>query len=401
MRILYTFLLYLSYPFLYFKLKKRFGKEYIKQRKKTKIKGNFDCIIHAASVGEQVLIIPLVKEFIKNGKKVLITCATDTGFQKAKDNFGGEELVSISYLPFDFPSSLKAFFKNVKAKSLILVETEIWPNIIYFAHKNGIKIFLINGRISDKSYLSYKKLSFFLKNLFKFFEKVVVRSEKDFERFVAIGCPENKVKVCGNLKLTNKPEVKHNVKIETKKPVVVFGSTRDGEEEVILHYLNDLIKKGLFLPIFVPRHIERTGEIIEVVKNFGFEPVLSNGEVDFKLKDNEVLIVNETGKLVSYYAIADLCFVGGSLVNFGGQNFAEPLFLGKPTVTGKFLSNFEDLRDALGNYFTVAENGKELKFFIENFFENRQYFIKKAMEAAAYLESNSQSLECVLGEIKC
>ncbi len=400
MRIIYTLLLYIAYPLIYLKLKKRFGKGYIKLRKYPNIKGEFDCIIHGASVGEQVLIVPLVKALLKEGKKILLTCATDTGFKKGKDNFGKEKDVAISYLPFDFPFSLKEFFKNVKATSFIFVETELWPNTIFYAKKYGLKLFLINGRISDKSFPNYKSVSFFLKKLFDNFEKVIVRSQKDFERFVQIGCGREKLKVCGNLKLVNKPEVKHKIVVETNLPIVVFGSTRDYEEGLILEYLKGLIGKK-FAAIFVPRHIERVEEIVKEVKKHGFSPVLSNGKGKFKLDSKDVLIVNETGKLVSFYAIADLCYVGGSLVDFGGQNFVEPLFLGKPVVTGKFLSNFEDLKESLSDYFTIVEGGNELRFFIENFFENKQYFNDRAVKASEILAKNSQSLDCVLGEIKC
>ncbi len=261
-------------------------------------------------------------------------------------------------------------------------------------------MYLINGRISNKSFPNYKRFSFFLKRLFENFERVIIRSEKDFERFVQIGCERGKLRVCGNLKLANKPEVRHKIVVETNLPIVVFGSTRDYEEGLILEGLKELIGK-VFSPIFVPRHIERVEEIVNEIKKHGFNPVLSNGKSNFKLDSRDILIVNETGKLVSFYAIADLCFVGGSLVDFGGQNFAEPLFLGKPVITGKFLSNFEDLKDLLSDYFTIVENNRELRFFIENFFEKRQYFIERSIKASKILENNLKSLHCTLGEVEC
>ncbi len=400
MRIFYTVLLYLFYPVIYFKIRKRFGKDYIKLRKTPEIKGNFDFIVHAASVGEQVLIVPVVKAIVEKGYKVLLTCATDTGFNKAKDNFGSEHNVGICYFPFDFPFSLKTFFSNVKAKSIIFVETELWPNAIHYAYKKGLKLFLVNGRISDKSFPLYKKFRFYLKELFNCFEKVIVRSEEDFEKFLNIGCEREKLKICGNLKLLNKPLKKVDILINSDLPIVVFGSTRDYEEELIVESLKDLIGTKIN-PIIVPRHVQRTEEIVDVVKKSGFNPVLSDGKNTFVLKKGDILIVNETGKLISYYAAAELCYVGGSLVDFGGQNFVEPLFLGKPVVTGRFLSNFKDLKEILYNYFTIVENGNELHFFVENFFENKQYFIKKAKDAVEFLEKSKQSLECILEEILC
>ncbi len=398
MRIVYTVLLYLFYPVIYFKISKRFGKNYIKLRKTPEVKGNFDFIVHAASVGEQVLIVPVVKAIVEKGYKVLLSCTTDTGFNKAKDNFGSEHNVEICYFPFDFPFSLKTFFSNVKAKSIIFVETELWPNSIHYAYKKGLKLFLVNGRISDKSFPLYKKFRFYLKKLFNCFEKVIVRSKEDFEKFLNIGCKKEKLKICGNLKLLNKPLKKVDILINSDLPIVVFGSTRDYEEELIIESLKDLIGTKIN-PIIVPRHIQRTEEIVDVVKKSGFNPVLSNGKNTFVLKKGDILIVNETGKLVDYYAAADLCYVGGSLVDFGGQNFVEPLFLGKPVVTGRFLSNFKDLKEILCNYFTIVENGNELHFFVENFFENKQYFINKAKDAVKFLEKSALSLECILEEI--
>ena len=401
MRILYTFALYIAYPFLYFKLKKRFGKEYFKQRKNPTVEGSFDCIIHAASVGEQVLVAPVVDSLVKKGKRILLTCATDTGLEKAKSNFGESENVEVCYFPFDFPSSLKVFFSKVKAKSLILVETELWPNSIFYAEKNNLKIFLINGRISDKSLKNYKRFSFFLKKLFAKFEKVLVRTEKDGRRFEEIGCPPEKIKVCGNLKLANPPKVREKISIKSSSPVFVLGSTRDYEEELIIEYLKDLIEEGRITPAFAPRHPERTDEVAQAVKKFGFNPVFSKGKSEFELKKGDILIVNETGRLVDFYAVADFCFVGGSLADFGGQNFAEPVFLGKPVIVGKFLSNFEDLKEVLSDYVFIAESPSEFKFLVENFLEKPEYFKAKAEEGKKTLEKNSQSLECVLGEIEC
>ncbi len=385
---------------MFFKLKKRFGKRYFYLRGNPEVKGDFDCIVHAASVGEQVLIAPFVRKLVEKGKRVLLTASTDTGLQKAEYNFKGKENVTISYFPFDFPHSVNIFFEGVKARAIIFVETELWPNAIIHASKNGLKLYLVNGRLSDRSIKWYRRFAFFMRKLFDHFEQIAVRSERDKDRFVSIGCNPDKIKVCGNLKLAVRPEINEKIEVKSDKTIVVFGSTRDYEEELILENIKDLIEKRIKV-IIVPRHVERVNEVVTAIKKYGFTPVLSNGRNRFVLKNKDVLIVNETGKLTGFYEIADLCYVGGSLVDCGGQNFVEPLFLGKPTVTGKFLSNFEDMKELLGDFFFIVENGRELKFFIESFLEKEEYFNEVALRARDFLEKQGKSLDCVLEVVKC
>ncbi len=399
MMFLYNILVYILLPVAWVVLAKKYDNEYVVSRQKFSVEGEFDFIIHAASVGEQNLIVPLVEELSGKGFKILLTAATKTGLNKAVERFSDYGNISVSYFPLDFKHSVKRFFSGLKAKKMVLVETELWPNAICEAYNKGMELYIVNGRISNKSLKFYKAGSFFLSKLFGMFKKIIVRSEEDGKRFSEIGCPKNKVKICGNLKLSAPPKVSCSITIKSDSPVMVFGSTRDGEEEIIVEYMEDLMKEGKIAPVFVPRHTDRCENIKSYLENRGFQVVLSNEKSEFVLEKGSILLVNETGKLVSYYNAAELCYVGGSLVDKGGQNFAEPLFLGKPTVCGPYLDNFSDIKEILFDYFYIAENGRELRFFVENFLENPKIFKEKGEKAVKTISENVGSLNCVLKEL--
>lgn len=298
--------------------------------------------IHASSVGEINLSTSLIDRYINEKEfNILITMMTDTGYARAKELYKDNSRVFVKYFPLDNLFSIKKILQMIKLESLIIVETEIWPNLISLSTGN---LFMINGRISDKSFGKYKKISVFLKPYLKKINCFLMQSLEDAKRIISIGADLDKVKSVGNLKFDidlpdyNSIELgnlKKELKINDEK-IFVIGSSRDGEEEILLNYLMGLDYKI----IIVPRHLERVEEIISVigVKDLTYS-LFSKGVSN----DSKVIIVDRMGALRKFYAIADITFVGGTLVNVGGHSLLEPLYYGKTPIFGKYLQNVKDI----------------------------------------------------------
>jgi 3-deoxy-D-manno-octulosonic-acid transferase len=278
------------------------------------------------------------------------------------------------------------------------VETELWINLIEEAQSHNIEIIIVNGRISDSSFKTYKKLRFLFNNSLNKISKCLVRYREDGNRFAQLGIDTAKIKVTGNLKLAMNPKPEH-LEIKKEKPLILFASTREGEEKLILDTIVKLIKKNEISTIFAPRHPERTDEITKLCKQHGLLTAFSKKNYSFNLKHNEVLIVNETGRLLSFYSKADLVFVGGSLVPLGGQNFVEPFFFEKPVITGKHLENFQDIYPLFKNCLTVIENETQLQKQIISYLQDKSPFIEKGKQGKKVLNSQRKSLNSTLKEI--
>ncbi len=397
---LYSILSVLAFPFLKKKMRRRFGDSYIRDRMWTSnsVSGRYDYLIHAASVGEQNVVAPVVAELARMGFKILLTAATDTGLAQAAKHHSDSDNVVRCYLPFDLSGPVNRFFDAIKIEKLVLVETEIWPRLILRAKKTGAKVFLINGRLSDTAFPGYRRFSIFLKDVLSAVDRCLVRYPLDGERFQAIGIAPERVRVCGNLKLSAWPEISA-VSLIAKEPLMVFGSTRDGEEEMILDEMGDVMRNGHPIPVFAPRHVERSGEVARLLRHAGFDVILSSGKKEFNLKPGQALLVDETGRLLSFYAASDICFVGGSLVPKGGQNFIEPFFFGKPVITGSNLINFQDILHLFESFMTIVDTSRELAFAVETCLSAPAGFREKAKSARKMLESEKFALPCVLEEL--
>jgi 3-deoxy-D-manno-octulosonic-acid transferase len=292
-----------------------------------------------SSVGEVNLSEPLVNRFLSENKKVFITVVTDTGYELALKKYG--DSLSVFYFPLDNIFVLRKILSNINLKKLILVETEIWPNLINEAYKHG-SISIINGRISDKSFKSYKKIHYFLKNILNKITYFIMQTELDADRIIALGASKDRVFNFGNLKfniqLQNYSdyellEIKNRFGIKNEK-IFVAGSTREGEEKLILEVFSKLKGYKLFI---VPRHLNRIEEIeVEL------------GDTSYTLwteakKNTDVILVDAMGELRRLYALSDIAFVGGTLVDVGGHSLLEPLFYMKFPIFGRFTQNVRDI----------------------------------------------------------
>lgn len=303
--------------------------------------------VHCSSVGEINLSETLIKKLLDNRKeRILLTMFTDTGIGVARDKFVKNERVDIFYFPLDDRKNILDILKRIKLNLLILVETEIWPNLITEIGKKS-KVIIVNGRISDRSFKRYQKLSSYLKKIFLYVDRFYMQSDEDSRRIIEIGAEKSRVETLGNLKFDisfqnysdeERKELQSLFNVDSRK-VFTAGSSRSGEYEILLDTFKNL--KNTLL-VLVPRHIERTPKIEEIIKEYGFS-YKKYSELESKKEKTDIIIVDKIGILRKIYSITDIAFVGGTLVNIGGHSLLEPLFYGKTPIFGPYLQNVKEI----------------------------------------------------------
>lgn len=303
--------------------------------------------VHCSSVGEINLSETLIKKLLDNRKeRILLTMFTDTGIGVARDKFVKNERVDIFYFPLDDRKNILDILKRIKLNLLILVETEIWPNLITEIGRKS-KVIIVNGRISDRSFRRYQKLSSYLKKIFLYVDRFYMQSDEDSRRIIEIGAEKSRVETLGNLKFDisfqkysdeERKELQSLFNVDSRK-VFTAGSSRSGEYEILLDTFKNL--KNTLL-VLVPRHIERTPKIEEIIKEYGFS-YKKYSELESKKEKTDIIIVDKIGILRKIYSITDIAFVGGTLVNIGGHSLLEPLFYRKTPIFGPYLQNVKEI----------------------------------------------------------
>ena len=313
--------------------------------------------LHAVSVGEVNLCTQLIRALEPRvpNLKIVVSTTTTTGMAELRRRLPTH--VSKIYYPVDRRKFVNRALAMINPKAIVLVEAEIWPNFLWRAQRLGIPVFLANARLSDRSYPRYKKFSFLFRPLFASFVGVGCQNEADAVRLRDVGCRPEAVRVVGNLKFDaaklneqrtlDVPAMLRQLGVPADAPILVAGSTHDGEE-IILAEMGQRLRKQfpkLFL-ILVPRHFERCREIGQRLRARGVK-FFWRSEVSAKIQcgegDWECLLVNTTGELRFFYEQATVVFVGKSLTAIGGQNPIEPGALGKAMVFGPNMQNFADV----------------------------------------------------------
>lgn len=306
--------------------------------------------VHAVSIGEVLAVANLVQNLKSSfpSCRVVISTVTQTGYAVALKTFSPKCLVI--YAPLDFSLIVKKFVSLIRPKIYIVMETEIWPNLFAELHRNHVPIVQVNGRISDKAFKRYKRARFLLKKTLLCVSAFLMQSHADKKRIVFLGAPEDKVHVIGNLKFDDLPkQTGFNPKgLEFDEHAVwwVAGSTHPGEEKIVLSIFKSLVKEFSHLRLIIaPRHIERTGEIVDLVKENGLSPLRFSSIAKPAGHQDSVIVVDTIGNLKDLYSMAKLVFVGKSLTLRGGHNIIEPAFFGKPIFIGPHMENFKDIVD--------------------------------------------------------
>jgi 3-deoxy-D-manno-octulosonic-acid transferase len=325
-------------------------------------------VFHAVSVGEVHAAQPLIDAFMQRYPhwRVLVTTSTPTGSERVHKLFGVR--VEHVYLPFDYPAAVRRFYSHFQPRLLILLETELWPNLLRLGPATGCRLIVANARLSERSKRSYQRFVLLAGRMLSCLDLVAAQSEADGSRFIELGLDPRKLNIIGSLKFdVSIPAEKIELASQLKpawlgRGVWIAASTRDREEAKVLEaFMQVLQVQPQTLLLLVPRHPERFAQVAREVRSRGLAlQYFSKGEA--LLPGTQVLLGDTMGDMMLYYALADLAFVGGSLVDTGCQNIIEPAALALPVITGPSLYNFrkvsELLRDAGG--MQVVGDAREL-----------------------------------------
>jgi len=312
--------------------------------------------VHAVSLGESIAATPLIKAYqnAHPDHQILITSTTPTGSAHISKTFGSS--VFHVYTPFDLPHIVKRFLQKTKPKKLVIMETELWPNLIFYSQKRNIPILLANARLSEKSARGYKRILWLTKPMLNSLTLIATQTHSDAQRFAELGALKEKIHITGNIKFDiNIPE---DIIIKSKqlrqewgtnRPTFIAASThKDEEEKVLLAFAK--IKKAIpqCLLVLVPRHPERFNEVAELCEKHHYQ--ITRYSKNAPAQNNIDIFLGDTmGKLLLFYAASDVAFVGGSLVPTGGHNLLEPAALKIPSVVGPYTFNFSAITQKLIN----------------------------------------------------
>jgi 3-deoxy-D-manno-octulosonic-acid transferase len=343
--------------------------------------------VHAVSVGEVMAVEGLLEELrvIYPDTQFVISTVTSTGNKLAKNIAKVNDFVT--YLPLDFSFIVKRVLNRIRPGIFIIAETEIWPNLISILYKKKIPVVIVNGRISDKSFKGYLWIKFLLGPILNKINLFCVQTKRDQERLNSLGVIPDKIEVTGNMKFDVKDyadlkkdylDYRRKLNLTIADKLWVAGSTHPQEEEIILRAYKKLLSEFATLRLMLaPRHPERVFEIEDLIKKFGFSPfriTLLNSRTQEFVNLRTVFILDTIGQLLSFYNIAEIVFVGGSLIKRGGHNILEPAILGKPIVFGPYMFNFQEIMDLFlkNNAAILVHNEAELIQKIQELLRNPQ-----------------------------
>ena len=306
--------------------------------------------LHGSSLGELRGLLPVICLLKTAGIQFFITCSTPAGRE-----FLSQEGLPGAYQPIDTVQAVNCFLDRLQPRALILAETEFWPVLLYETISRGIQAGMVNARLSEKSTSRYRLIKPLFSRILSCFRGVLTRSEEDSNRFMRLGV---KTEIAGDGKaLVTKEEPKADWKRKIKsgpRGILVAGSTRTGEEKVVL----EIARLTGLTPVIVPRHLNRIGEVLSLARRSGFKPDLWTDN----LLDSTCLIVDARGILSSLYGLADIAFIGGTLGTIGGHNILEPLAHAVPVITGPSYYHFTDVvkrasKDNICRVFSTVEQG--------------------------------------------
>lgn len=395
-------------PFLIFvlitgKYRKHLGERFgfIPKARLRQLSGTPRIWLHAVSLGEIRVansIISSLKEMIP-GCAVILSTNTEHGRDLALNIFNDQ--VPIIYAPVDFFLSVRRALRQIKPDALIFLETEIWPSWIIEARRAGIRIALLNGRISKRSLKSYRRFKLFFKNILSNVDMLSLISEEDKKRVLLIGADPEKAVVNGNAKYDmlirqTVPGMNENIRrlfnIGLNIPVIVAGSTRTGEEKIIIRAFEKIVDSFPdVLLVIAPRHLERIKDIVALLRERGLKYHLrSEFDPSGAGRQHNILVIDSYGELFNIYSSANIAFCGASLVSLGGQNPFEPAAWGVPVFHGPYMDDFQDAVSLLKRYDASVEISGYEDFSEKAVFylNNPELLRQKGMSAKKVLMEN-------------
>lgn len=360
-RISYTLLYYLLLPIVFLRLwlrgrraplyRERWGERLGFFKAPERGKGLW---VHSVSVGETIAAAPLIRQIQQAypDLPITITTMTPTGSERVKALFG--ESVFHVYVPYDTPGAVERFLRRVEPSVALIMETELWPNLVHHCARQRIPVLIANARLSERSARGYGRFARLTRDMLGSIEAIAAQGEDDGQRFMALGLAREKLHVTGSVKFDI--QVTDDLRAEGKslreqwgaqRPVWIAASTHQGEDEQVLEAFRVIMKAHPdALLVLVPRHPERFSSVATLCSEQGFESVLRSSH-EVVTPATQVLVGDTMGEMMLLFAASDVAFVGGSLVPTGGHNFLEPAALGMPILSGPHVFNFTDISQML------------------------------------------------------
>lgn len=417
MRYLYSLLFYLLLPAVlvrlvwrglkapgYLKLwTERFGYSPV-------LSGDQDVIwIHAVSAGESIAAVPLIRRLQSRypDKRFVVTNMTPTGAERTRTLLG--DSVIQCYAPYDLPGMVKRFLRRIKPSLLLIIDTELWPNMIHYCSAMGVKTMLINGRLSADSARGYARIARLTRSMLGEMTLVASQTRQQGDRFIALGLPEQKLSVTGSIKFDlnipgNLPGRRDflRMKLGSDRLIFIAASTHQGEDEIILEAFQRLRNKyRQLLLVIVPRHPERFDVVATQAAGCGLKTVRHSAETNCDA-ETDVLVVDAMGELIYFYAVADFAFVGGSLVPVGGHNMMEAAAFNLPILMGPFVHNFDDIAMLFveADAMQIVKDADSLVQSIDRLCSDEAYRNKMGSAAAGVMDENKGILDRVMNLIE-
>ena len=410
--LLYSALFYLIQPLIWVRLwvrgakapayRKRWHERYGFYKQPLKSGG---ILLHSVSVGETLAAIPLVRALRHRypDLPITVTTMTPTGSERVQSAFGND--VQHVYLPYDLPGSINRFLNKVDPKLVIIMETELWPNLIRKLHQRKIPLVIANARLSERSAAGYAKLGKFIRKVLQRITLIAAQNAEDGERFIMLGAKRTQLAVTGSLKfdISVTPQLASKAialrrQWAPRRPVWIATSTHEGEESLMLQTHKALLQQFPdLLLILVPRHPERFPDAINMVREAGLN-YISRSSGELPSSATQVVIGDTMGELMLLYGIADLAFVGGSLVERGGHNPLEPAAHAIPVLMGPHTFNFKDIcaRLTQANGLITVTDAESLTKEITSLLTDEDYRNFYGIHAVEVLRQNQGALQQLL-----
>lgn len=372
-------------------------------------------IFYGVSVGEVLAVENLVKktrETFPNFDIILLT-GTKTGQDMANKKLG-KIADFISYFPFDFPFCINNMLNKLRPDAIFVMETELWPNFAYLTNKRKIPTFIINARISDRTFNSYKKLKFFFAPILKKYTNIYPQSNQDKEKFLSLGANPETTITMGNLKFDIKKADVSNLNFEknSQHKIILAGSTHSGEDEIILDAFVSLKKDFSDLKLIIaPRHPERNENVFKLMQKTGFEsvkrseypphpsPLPAGARENATLFETcDIILLDTMGELAKFYSVCDIAFIGGSFNKTGGHNPLEATIFKKPVISGPSIHNFKDIYAILTheNAAKIVNSKEKLTNEFTNLLKNESDYLNAIRACENVFEQNGGALNFVI-----
>lgn len=361
--------------------------------------------IHAVSVGEVVAAVPLIKALQSKyvAIPITVTTMTPTGAQRVQQMLGNT--VTHVYIPYDISWCIVNLIKKIRPLCLIIMETELWPNLLNTCKARSIPVIIANARLSDRSFPRYMRFRWFIQQMLRDITYVATQSELDTQRFLQLGLDANKITTVGNLKFEVQIDA---LQLQAGKAlkasigerlILVAASTHEGEEQLVLQAFKQIHQSHPdCLLILIPRHPDRFNNVAELLTQQQVNFIRRSSHANCT-SDTTIILGDTMGELYMYYAAADVAFVGGSLVPVGGHNLLEPAAIGVPCITGSHLENFKDIAKLLttAGLLQIVQDSAQLAQQCLIWFKSAELRSQVGNNAKQILLQNCGAVEKILG----